>query len=279
MPAVKDKTMKKVYITVLSALVLTGCGSNSEKKSTSQAAMKPDSVKVETAADTVRKKITLTDSFYQITNLGSFDIIFTEGETCLELVGRKELIDMVKANADGITLTMYMGHENNRDIVTMGRTTGVKAYVSCPRLSIVSACGGGSFYAHGTIHSDNFQCGCLDAGEIHMDTLECTSFRYESRSQGGASLGYVKSTGDIAVISSSDADISVEAETPACLILDTSSSGSITATGNVGTLDINTTKSGKISFSGSYQNKTVTSVIASTVNIANQNAHKSQIHK
>lgn len=186
---------KKGIIKVFYALVcmaLMACQQNAGKNETTvENPNDTTNEKVDAkSTKTVRKKLPFHGSFYQITNVGSTNIYFTQGDYAIEAEGPEYMIDYVKAVVDSGTLTIGIKDEEDIGINQFDHENGtVDVYISCPELRILAMCSTGSFVCDGTITTSDMTMGTLNSGCIHINKLICNeTFRYEGSSSGGCTI-------------------------------------------------------------------------------------------
>lgn len=139
----------------------------------------------------IRKELPVYGSFYQITSIGTINIILSQGDFKIALEGDSTLLSHVETEFDSGTLTIGMRSEKNTDI-KMGRfKSGITAYISCPKIQIISVCGDGDITTKGTIKSEDLQIGTLGKGTLSIDSIQCTSFKYESTTDGTATFKHI----------------------------------------------------------------------------------------
>ncbi|MCM1311950.1 MAG: DUF2807 domain-containing protein [Bacteroides sp.] len=129
--------------------------------------------------------------FYQITNIGSVDIVYTEGDYKIDVECDSSLLPYVSTVFDSGTLTVYMRREEKGDVNWLSDKSDVTLYVSCPKIKYIAVCGSGSFKSVGTIHSTDMQIGSLGLGDIELDSVECETFDYELRTESNAAFKHI----------------------------------------------------------------------------------------
>lgn len=146
----------------------------------------------EGAVKTVRRHVKYSGAFYQITNIGSLDIVFTQGPYNIEVEGPENLIDDLSVAIDQYVLTVNMKDEEKIDL-TQYKTTNRKLtlYVSCPVIKTIAMCGTGGLHTVGTIQSDNLQLGILGTGSIEADTISAENLSLDVTGDGNANISHV----------------------------------------------------------------------------------------
>ena len=162
--------MKQGIIIALAALLLLGAcrRAGTEKEDNSS---KKNIEKTETREQNIiRKRISIPFDFSYITNLGSVDIIYTQGNYAIEVEGDSATLNYLKAEFDSNLLTVSLQDDNNTDINLFGNAGNVKMYVSAPTLKCVSICGSGSFESQATWRAEDIQLGVLSSGNMKMNS-------------------------------------------------------------------------------------------------------------
>ncbi len=147
---------------------------------------------VENTVKTVRRHVKYSGAFYQITNIGSPDIVLTQGPYNIEAEGPEDLIENLNIGIDQYVLTVSMKDEEKIDL-TQYKTSGRKLtlYVSCPTVKAIAMCGTGSLRTTGTIQADNLQLGILGAGSIEADTINAVSLSLDVTGDGNTTIRQV----------------------------------------------------------------------------------------
>ena len=112
----KLERMKQGIIITLAALLLLGAcrRASTEKQDNSN---KKNIEKTETREQNIiRKRISIPFDFSYITNLGSVDIIYTQGNYAIEVEGDSTTLNYLKAEFDSNLLTVSLQDDNNTDI-------------------------------------------------------------------------------------------------------------------------------------------------------------------
>ena len=180
--------MKQGFIITLAVLLLLGAcrRANTENKEQSN---KKNIEKAETREQNIiRKRISIPFDFSYITNLGSVDIIYTQGSYAIEVEGDSVTLNYLKAEFDSNLLTVSMQDDNNTDTNLFGNAGSVKMYVSAPHLKCVSICGNGSFESQATWREEDIQLGVLSTGSMKIGRVECTTFNLQATHIGDVTL-------------------------------------------------------------------------------------------
>ena len=136
----------------------------------------------------IRKRLAIPFGFSYITNLGSVDIIYTQGDYNIEVEGDSATLNYLVTDFDSNVLTVNLELDNNTDINLYGNTNNIKMYVSAPELKCVSICGNGSFDSQATWRVENLQLGVLSSGSMNIGRVECTTFDLQSTDIGNITL-------------------------------------------------------------------------------------------
>lgn len=138
----------------------------------------------------VMTHVKVAGDFYQITNIGSVDVVFSEGDYKIDVECDSSLLPYVSTTFDSGTLTVFMRREEKGEVGWTGKSN-VTLYVSCPLIKYIAVCGGGSFKSVGTIHSTDVQIGNLGTGSIELDSVVCETFEHELRTEANAVFKHV----------------------------------------------------------------------------------------
>lgn len=136
----------------------------------------------------IRKRISIPFDFSYITNLGSVDIIYTQGSYNIEVEGDSATLNYLNAEFDSNVLTVNLQTDNNTDINLYGNANNIKMYVSAPELKCVSICGNGNFESQATWRGENIQLGVLSTGNMKIGKVECTTFDLQSTDIGNIDI-------------------------------------------------------------------------------------------
>lgn len=180
------------------ALLLLSCQqTNKTERGTDNTTKKEETKDV---IKTIRQPVKYSGAFYQITNMGSLDIVFTQGPYNIEVEGPEDEIDKLNIGIDQYVLTVNMKNEEKIDL-TQYKTTNHKVtlYVSCPIIKTIALCGTGNFHAVGTIQSDGLQLGIIGTGSIDADTINAERLSLDVTGSGNTNLRQVntKSTTEL----------------------------------------------------------------------------------
>lgn len=288
-----SKYAKDICVIAITALMTLSCnqkkcGENmGEDASADSSCIKEQ--KTEDAVSVVRKAIPFTGDFSQITNMGSPNIVFTEGECSIVAEGPEVLVNHVRVSVDSGSLIVTLNSENNQDMNLFGMTADkLTLYISAPELRIVSTCSSGSFTAKGKVETEDFIVGTLGAGSIEFDTLVCSkSFRYEGKSVADAIFRHIDVTGQAELLGDGSGDIEADMNVNGQLLLNLNGTGTTNVSGTAdgteilsfnksvcnvnmkvdGLLSVSSYDNSSVTFSGTYKTKQIHRNSESTVTI------------
>ena len=159
----------------------------------------------------IRKHINIPYDFSYITNLGSVDIIYTQGNYSIEAEGDSTTLSYLSATFDSNLLTVSVLTDNNVDLNLYGNSSNLKLYVSCPELKCVSICGNGNFESQATWRTEDLQLGTLGTGSMKLGRVECTTFSLQSTNTGDFSVSHLQAE-DATIYSNSSAHIDLNVD-------------------------------------------------------------------
>lgn len=257
--------MNKTFLTLLSGLLLISCQQTNKNQEQKQKNSLTETIKQ--SEPVVRKSIPFSGEFYQITNIGSPNIIFTEGDYSIEAEGSESMIKELSTDIDCNVLTVNL---NNEEKVELNKFKDIKSnitlYISCPKLQIVAMCNTGSFHSIGTIHTSSMQVGCLGTGGIEMDSIITDIFKYEASGNGNAKFNYIKATGETTFLLSGLGKTSCHLDVTDNLFFDCRNNCKAYINGNVNIANISVNDNSKCHININADKLNV-SVINSEVNI------------
>lgn len=191
----------RTLITIASISLLAACGKNSNKNSETQDSAIVQEQKTEVRkTNIIRKAIIIPHDFSYITNIGSIDIIYSQGDYSIEVEGDSALLEYVNTNFDSNLLTVSIKSDANTDYNYYGNQNNIKMFISAPELHCISICSTGGFDCDDTLNGDDVQIGVLGTGNIHMKDLKCKSLLIESTGDGDVSIDHL--TADVATLNS-----------------------------------------------------------------------------
>lgn len=222
--------MNRVFLAIIGILMFASCNQSGSTSQPTRNETKPTEVR---EAERVRKPITFSGTFYQITNLGSLDIIFTEGDYNIEAEGPEKMLNYLHIDIDSNVLTVSIDNEESFGInqFTNG-SSPITLYISCPNLQIVAVCSTGSFKSVSPIHTPDMQVGILDVGSIELDTVITTgSFRYESSGSGDATFHHIRTQHDCNIMPSGKGNLTADVDVANSLLIQNENTGDILVSG------------------------------------------------
>jgi hypothetical protein len=209
--------MKYGLIMTVATLVLLGACRKDAPKQEGQETQ-PTTKKTEKKRNIVRRNIHVPQDFNYLTNLGSIDVYYTQGDYNVEMEGDSVTLNYVKADFDSNLLTVSVGNEGNNDFNLYGNTSNVKMYVSCPTLQCVSVCGNGGFTSRDTWLVDDLQLGVLGTGSMNIGKVDCMTFSLQSTHVGEVNIADLHAQ-DASVYSRSSAHINLNVDVDVLTIL------------------------------------------------------------
>ncbi len=180
------KTLNQMLWTAIVPITLLCACGNAPKQDSTPIKKETTKVNIQT------RNLPCNREFIQIINLGSADIVYTQGEYQIDATGDSTLLDMLQLSFDSGTLTINMNGEAQSDITPIATMRNVKIQISSPQLNYLTSCGSGAFQSVGTISTDNFQVSITGMGAMQLDTIQCDKFKMENNYAGQAELAYLK---------------------------------------------------------------------------------------
>lgn len=154
----------------------------------------------------IRQHIAIPSTFTHITNLGSIDIIYTQGDFNIDVEGDSAMLRYLDTTFESNLLTTNIYTDNNPDINLYGNKSNIKMYISCPDLQCVSICGNGGFTSKGTWDTENIQIGVFGTGTLKLENVQSTTFKLESGETGAIRIKHLQAE-DASIYSHSPASI------------------------------------------------------------------------
>ena len=188
----------------------------------------------------VRRPVATLKDFSYITNLGSVNIVYTQGDYSIEVEGDSAMLQYLTTSFDSNLLTVSMRTDGNRDFNLYGNTSNVTMYISCPDLKCVSICGNGGFESRGTWSADDLQVGVLGTGTMSLDAIECNTFSMQSTSISLVSIANLKAN-EATVMTRTSAIIDMNVDVEELIVLN-DGKPKITLTGKAANLLIKNPK-------------------------------------
>lgn len=166
----------------------------------------------------IRKPISVPDEFSFITNLGSVDIIYTQGPYSVEAEGDSTTLGFLQAEVDSHLMTVNVLSDNNTEMNKYGNTSNIKLYVSCPELKCISICGNGGFECQGTWKAEEVQLGMMGTGNMKLGKVECSKCDLQSSAQGSLTIDQLTAD-DVVLFSYGSADIDITFDVNSLVVL------------------------------------------------------------
>lgn len=197
----------KIIAFTMAAAVWGACNHTPTPKAGQTAPMAQDQ-KVPVQRNIIKKHISIPHDFSYITNLGSIDIYYTQGNFSIDVEGDSTMLNYLTTNFDSNLLTVNIKTDNNPELNPYGNTSNVKMYISCPDLKCVSICGNGCFESQATWRTEDLQIGVLGTGKLKTGRIECTTFSLQSSKIGSINISDLIAE-DANIYSTSAANIEV----------------------------------------------------------------------
>ena len=203
-------------MTVATLVLLGACRKDAPKQEGQET--QPTTEKTEKKRNIVRRNIHVPQDFTYLTNLGSIDVYYTQGDYNVEMEGDSVTLNYVKADFDSNLLTVSVSSDNNADFNRYGNTSNIKLYVSCPDLVCVSICGNGGFESVGTWSTDKLQFGCMGSGALKLDQVECTDCNIQASDRGEIRMEKLQAR-NVSLFSYGTSDIDINFNTDTLVVL------------------------------------------------------------
>ena len=208
--------MKRKIIGIWAILsILTACN-NPVQRPNEQSG--DDDTSQEKVKKIVRRQLGTLKDFTHLTNLGSVNIIYTQGDYNMEVEGDSVLLQYLTTSFDSNLLTVSMRTDGNRDINLYGNASNVTMYLSCPNLKCVSICGNGGFESIGKWSGDDIEVGILSTGTMRLDSIECNTFGMQSTSVSNISITNLKAN-EATVMTRANATIEMDVDAEELTVL------------------------------------------------------------
>ena len=221
--------MNKVFLIIIGVLFLVSCNSSGTKN---EPVKNNDTNEPDVQVTKVRKPLSFSGTFYQITNVGSPDIVFTEGDYSIEAEAPENLFNVINVNVDSNVLTVYIDNEGQLGLDRFNSVSPVTLYISCPSLQLLAVCGTGSFRSVGTIHNENMHVGCLGTGSIELDTvMTMGTFKYESSGDGDAIFRHIQDAEECSLLLSGEGNTTADVDVPNRLLVQNDHTGNVSVSG------------------------------------------------
>lgn len=228
--------MNKVFLTILGVLLLVSCNSGGPKNESS----KSDEVSAPVQpAKKVRKPLSFSGTFYQITCIGSPNVVFTEGDYSIEAEAPENILNAIHVDVDCNVLTLSIDREDAIGINQFSSDNAVTLYVSCPSLQLLATCGTGNFKSIGTIHNTDMHVGCLGTGSIELDTVMTSgTFKYESSGDGNAVFHHIRADHDCSMLLSGAGSTTADVDIAEKLLVQNDYTGDVSVSGKANIADV-----------------------------------------
>jgi hypothetical protein len=198
--------MKQGIIIAFTTLLLLGAcrraGNGNEENVGQKNTAKTETRKL----NIIKKHISIPFDFSFIINLGSVDIIYTQGNYSIEAEGDSAMLTYLVTEFDSNVLTVNVQTDNNKDLNKFGAISNIKLYVSTPELKCVSICGNGGFESQATWRAEDIQIGVLSTGSLKLGSVECTTLDLQSTDIGNIDISDLQAE-DATIYSRSSATI------------------------------------------------------------------------
>ena len=247
----------KIYGYLLIIFLLVSCNGNRQNQPVANGSESP--TPAAESANVIRKSMPYVGDFIMVNNMGTVNVVYTQGPSNIEVEGPEMLVNLVKVSVDSGVLIISMSNERNKDVqIFQGNRPNVTAYVSSPNLNMIAVCSGGDFVSKGIISTDKMHIGSLSNGKIVIDSLECDELKFEVNSVGESTIGCARISGDCLILSSGTGKLRVEdIEVGGKLTLDDINNSTLYCKGKTADLEINNQGSGLSEFEGTYLTKNV----------------------
>lgn len=176
--------MKHTPLLLLALLVLAACSN----PSTEDSASTDDSAKERRVTT---RHFPVGEGFYQITNVGNFQLEISEGPCSVTAIGDSATIANMRCSVSYGGLTLSTPTEENFDVTPFAMDNSTRVLVTLPELRILANCTGGRVRYNGTLRTPRLHIGGMGSGSIEMDSVVCGHFRYECSRETDARFGIV----------------------------------------------------------------------------------------
>lgn len=229
--------MKRIFLAIFSIAMLASCNQSGQQNQPAKDGAKQDTPR---ETEKVRKPLSFSGAFYQITNMGSPDIVFTEGDYSIEAEGPASLLNAVNIEVDSHVLTVSIKNEENFGTNQFSSAPSrITLYVSCPSLQILAVCGTGNFKSVGPIHTPDIQIGMLGTGNLELDSVFTTgSFSYESSGDGNAIFQHIRSAHECNFMISGAGSTTADVDVAEQLLMHNDHTGNVVISGKANTADL-----------------------------------------
>lgn len=139
----------------------------------------------------ITQELPIQAHFSQLTILTDIDVEIREGDYRIVAMGDSAAISHLRYSIDTGGLVVSNPSSEFASITPYSKRNGLKLTVWCPKWTIVANYGRGHLTCEETIHADDLQLGCIRDGNLEMDSIVCTSFRYEGNNGGKCHIAYL----------------------------------------------------------------------------------------
>ncbi|MBR2631195.1 MAG: DUF2807 domain-containing protein [Bacteroidaceae bacterium] len=222
--------MKNQYLLpLLTLFILTACH-NAPEKNQHQKAQQEEKQQDKKKVNIIRKPLSIPYEFSYITNLGSVDIFYSQGDYNIDVEGDSSMLQHLDADFDSGLLSVSIKTDRNNGVNLFGSTSNVRMYVSSPVLHCISVCGSSSFENTSTWKGENLRIGALGTGALKLGRVECETAIIESNNIGGITIDDLQAH-EATIYSRSSANINVNLNVDELTVLNEGKQ-SITLTGS-----------------------------------------------
>lgn len=168
--------------------LLAGCGQQSSHGDFTAV----DTAAVRPAIHQITREFPVYADFFQITNIGSFQVEISTGPFHVEATGDSSLLAALIYDIDGGCLTLSMPVDENSDINRYDMRSGVTFHVTMPELRILANCSSGNINIPRPLHTSGLHIGAMGSGSIRTDSIYCDHFKFEGSRNTAADIRFVE---------------------------------------------------------------------------------------
>lgn len=199
----------RIFTIIAALLTLTACHQRSSTDTPSASGTSEGGQTAQQQRKVIRRAIPIPSDFNHITNLGSVDIIYTQGNYNIDVEGDSATLNYLDVNFDCNVMTTSLKSDASPHLNHYGNTSNVKMYVSCPDLKCVAIVGNGGFESRATWRTEDLQLGSMGSGPMKLSEVECTTFSLQTSDMGDISIAHLKAD-DASIFSTSSAHIEAD---------------------------------------------------------------------
>lgn len=182
--------MQRLTLLLLFSTFLSlGCGESPKESNNKEGNDTISIPKKKAPTKRIEREIPVKQDFFQITNISNTTVEFTTGAYNVWIEGDSTSVSYVGFDVDGGILTISTPLDTNNDITSFPSSSDVIVHVSCPELRTMAICAGGGFVCHETMKAEQIQLGGMVGGSINIDSIACSSFRYDSNGNTSLNIG------------------------------------------------------------------------------------------